>query len=201
MENCCVAACSCTVCNLWRHCQNNDKVLPAYWYKIFCDMWITEPITVCNIPYYNTTTFCVSGRLCQYNCLFWGTENPRFLRKIIGNIFTKSGHLVHVTYCSVTGPYFFNEAAMYLDMLQIYNLDELPLSTIRNSYFQRDTMPAHHTHGTQNYMDIVFWYCWIGHSTAPSWPSMSPDLSPCIICCWEWRKIRCIQLNLELSMA
>jgi hypothetical protein len=45
---------------------------------------------------------------------------------------------------------------LYLDMLQIYSLDELPLSRIGNGYFRQDTMPAHYTHGTQNYQDKVF---------------------------------------------
>jgi hypothetical protein len=166
---------------------------------IFSEMWNNESNTVYNIAYYNTTTFCFCGRLHQYNCLIWGTENPRFLWKITAKIFTKSGCLVQATYHSATGPYFYEAAItreMYLDMLQIYSLDELPLSTIRNSYFHQDT-----THTVHKTTWTVFWHHWTGHSVPPSWPSRSSELSSCIFHCWEWRKTRCTWLNLNLSMA
>ena len=62
-----------------------------------------------------------------------------------------------VTVGGVIGPYFFNEPTVnsvnYLDMLESYAMDEIPLNICRTGYFQQDGAPAHYANIVRHFLD------------------------------------------------
>ena len=75
--------------------------------------------------------------------------------------------------------FFFTEkmvtASMYLEMLQLYAVPQLPHGTI----YQQDGAPPHFVNIVRTFMDEQFPARWIGRgSSYITWTARSPDLTP-----------------------
>ena len=73
---------------------------------------------------------------------------------------------------------------VYLQMVQQYAIDELPLQIRLAGYSQQDGAPPHSVLSVRAYLDHTFPGRWIGRSGPLTWPPHSPDLTPCDI--WLW---------------
>jgi hypothetical protein len=84
----------------------------------------------------------------------------------------------------IIGPYFFEStvtAASYMRCLQtllIPYLENLPLSILRDIFFQQDGAPAHFATSVRTMLDQNLPNRWIGRRGPIEWPARSPDLTP-----------------------
>jgi hypothetical protein len=67
-------------------------------------------------------------------------------------------------------------------------LEEIPLSILRDGYFQQDGAPAHFALTVRRFFDDNFPNCWIGRGGPIAWPAYSPDLSPLDF--WLWGDVK-----------
>ena len=96
------------------------------------------------------------------------------------------------TAAGVIGPYFFDTPTatsdVYLQMVQQYAIDELPLLSRLARYFQQDGAPPHFALTVRAYLDHTFPSRWIGRSGPLPWSPHSPDLRPCGF--WLWGVVK-----------
>ena len=84
-------------------------------------------------------TFHTSEHVNRHNTIFWGTENPRVTR-VHERDCPKMNVWCAVIAAGVIGPYFFFDTPkvtsdFYLQMVQQYAIDELPLQIRLAGYF------------------------------------------------------------------
>jgi hypothetical protein len=84
----------------------------------------------------------------------------------------------------LTGPYIFPQlltGGIYDNFLQDelpVLLENLPLQTRRQMYYQHDGVLPHFSHVVRQYLNHKFPNRWIGCGGAQNWPQQSPDLNP-----------------------
>lgn len=67
-------------------------------------------------------------------------------------------------------------------------MENVPLATRQNMFFQQDGCPAHNAHIIRQYLNEQFNEKWIGtHSSIP-WPPRSPDLTCLDYFLWGYLK-------------
>ena len=136
-------------------------------------------------------TFHTSGHVNWRNTIFWGTENPRVIWEHERDS-PKVNVWCAVIAAGVIGPYFFDTPTVmsdvYLQMVQQYTTDELPLQIWLAGYFQQDGAPPHFALTVCAYLDHTFPGRWTGHSGPVPWPPHSPDLKPCDF--WLWGMVK-----------
>jgi len=97
-----------------------------------------------------------------------------------------------VTAAGIIGPYLFDTPTVmsdvYLQMVQRYAIDELPLQIRLAGYFQQDGAQPHFALTVHAYLNHTFPGRWIGHSGPLPWPLDSPDLTPCDF--WLWGMVK-----------
>lgn len=166
-----------------------DKIARVRAAEVFLEMTNIDP----NVVFFmsDEATFHVSGNVNKHNCVIWGTYNPHDRRE-----HTRSSPKVNV-WCGISkfgvlGPYFFNAQTVtgdsYLDMLQNFVVDNLPLRILTSGYFQQDGAPPHYSLAVRNYLDDTFGRRWIGRAGPLAWPARSPDLTPCDF--WLWGMVK-----------
>ncbi|GBN60593.1 hypothetical protein AVEN_226786-1 [Araneus ventricosus] len=69
-------------------------------------------------------------------------------------------------------------------------LDDLPLSDLRNIWFQHDGSSPHKVSSVQQYIRDTFQQQVIGYGGCVEWPPRSPDLNPLDFFMWEYIKQR-----------
>lgn len=79
-------------------------------------------------------------------------------------------------------------ANAYLQMLQEFAIDNIPLQIRRAGYFQQDGSLLHFAHTVCTCLDQNFPNHWIDYGGPLSWPPHSPDLTPYDF--WLWGKIK-----------
>jgi len=57
-------------------------------------------------------------------------------------------------------------------------LENAPLQTQQQMYYQHDGAPPHFSQVVRQYLNHKFPNQWIGHGGAQNWPPWSPDLNP-----------------------
>ncbi|GBM35209.1 hypothetical protein AVEN_175814-1 [Araneus ventricosus] len=69
-------------------------------------------------------------------------------------------------------------------------LEDLPLSDLRNVWFQHDGAPPHKVSSVQQYIRDTFQQQVIGYGGCVEWPPRSPDLNPLDFFLWGYIKQR-----------
>lgn len=64
-------------------------------------------------------------------------------------------------------------------------LDDLPLDTRRNMYYQQDGAPAHNSRIVQEFLEVTFGEKFIATHGPVEWPPRSPDLTPLDFFCGD----------------
>src|SRR5678815_5799280 len=57
-------------------------------------------------------------------------------------------------------------------------MDDIPLATTRDVWFQHDGAPEHFSHQVRAHLNRVYTDKWIGRGGHVAWPARSPDLTP-----------------------
>ena len=150
-----------------------------------------QPDIVNLMAFSDEATFHTSGHVKRHNTIFWGTENPCVIQKHECDS-PKVKVWCAVTAAGVNGPYFFDTPTVtsdvYLQMVQQYAIDELPLKIWLAGYFHEDGAPPHFALTVRAYLGHTFPGRWIGHSGPLPWPPHSPDLMPCDF--WLWGMVK-----------
>ena len=127
--------------------------------KILAEMMNIQPDIVNLMAFSDEATFHTSGYVNRHNTIFWGTENPHVIREHERDS-PKVNVWCAVTTAGVTGPYFFDTPTVtsdiYLQMVQQYAIDELPLQIPVAGYFQQDGTPPDFALTVHAYLDHTF---------------------------------------------
>ncbi|GBL73066.1 hypothetical protein AVEN_128224-1 [Araneus ventricosus] len=75
-----------------------------------------------------------------------------------------------------------------LHITRIYHRKDLPLSNLRNVWFQHDGAPPHKILSVQQYIRDTFQQQVIGYGSCVEWPPLSPDLNPLDFSLWGYNK-------------
>ncbi|GBO39843.1 hypothetical protein AVEN_170866-1 [Araneus ventricosus] len=75
--------------------------------------------------------------------------------------------------------------------------EDLPLSDLRNVWFQHDGTPPHKVSGVQEYIRDTFQQQVIGYGGCVEWPPRSPDLNPLNFFLWGSIQQRVYATNIE----
>jgi len=67
-------------------------------------------------------------------------------------------------------------------------LNDMPLATRRDFWFQQDEAPPHWAILVRNWLNINFHNRWIGRGGPVTWLPRSPDLTPCDFFLWGYLK-------------
>jgi len=67
-------------------------------------------------------------------------------------------------------------------------LENVPLQTQQQIYYQHDRAPPHFSRVVRQYLNQKFPNRWIGHGGAQNWPPRSPDLNPLDYHVWGYMK-------------
>ena len=149
--------------------------------QILAEMTNIQPDIVNLMAFSDEAIFHTSGHVKRHNTIFWGTENPRVIREHECDS-PKVNVWCTVTAAGVIRPYCFDiptvTSDVYLQMVQQYAIDELPLQIGLAGYAL--TVRA--------YLDHTFPGRWIGRSGPLPWPPHSPDLTPCDF--WLWGMVK-----------
>ena len=130
--------------------------------------------------------FSLSGKVNKQNFRIWGTERPNEVYETLHN---SPSVLIWCTMSKteIIGPYFFeNEnvtGSSYKRMLRYFlfpRLRDYPETII----FQQDGALPHYSNEVRSYLDRKLPGRWMGRSGPISWPSRSPDLTPCDYFLW-----------------
>lgn len=128
--------------------------------------------------------FSREGMFNAHNSHYWADENPHavFVRGYQQKFFVNVWAGIVGDY--LLGPYILParlNAQNYLAFLQHQlpdYLDDLPLETLRNMWWQQDGCPAHWGRIVREHLDEQFPGRWIGRGGPVAWPPRSPDLTP-----------------------
>jgi len=159
--------------------------------QILAEMTNIQPDIVNLMAFSDEATFHTSGHVNRHNTIFWGMENPHVIREHKRDS-PKVNVWCAVTAAGVIGPYFFDTPTVtsdvYLQMVQQYTIDELPLQIRLAGYFQQNGAPPHFALTVCAYLDHTFPGRWIGRSRPLLWHPHSPDLTPCHF--WLWGMVK-----------
>jgi hypothetical protein len=134
-------------------------------------------------------TFHISGKVNKHNVRMWGSGNPHATVEHI-----RDSPEVNV-WCGLwrdllVGPVFFADATVpssnYLDMLE--KLQELQPAV----FFQQDGATSHWSLTVRASLNQHFPNRWIGCAGTISWPTRSPDITPCDFFPMGIRKRLCV---------
>jgi hypothetical protein len=94
----------------------------------------------------------------------------------------------------LSGPYIFPQhltGGIYANVLQDELpalLENVPLQTRRQKYYQHDGAPPHFSQVVRQYLNHKFRNRWIGRGGAQNWPPRSPDLNQLYYQVWGYMK-------------
>ncbi|EZA56990.1 hypothetical protein X777_03174 [Ooceraea biroi] len=115
---------------------------------------------------------------------YWSVENPRWLRQVERQRPWSLNVWCGVLHNRIIGPFFIDgtlNGQKYADFLsqQLPNLlEEVPLETRLQMWYQHGGCPAHNARVARTVLHEMFPERWIGRGGYISWPARSPDLNP-----------------------
>lgn len=154
----------------------------------FCN-WLSN---MCNenhqflshILWTDEATFTNAGGVNLHNMHYWSAENPHWMRETDFQNRWSVNVWCGIVGNKIIGPFIFDgrlNGATYLEFLRNQLpilLEDVPLETRRNLWFQQDGCPAHYSREVQEFLNLQFPYRWIGRGSLFPWPARSPDLTP-----------------------
>jgi Transposase. len=155
------------------------------WYLNHLHEWGSDQII-----WTDEAMFTKCGIINLHNSHVWSSENPH------ATIVTHFQHEIRVNVWlglrrgQLYGPVILpnrlnsNEFVNLLDNDLIDILEEMPIATRQNIYFQMDGCPAHNGRIVQNWMNDRFGEKWIGRYGPVRWPARSPDITPLDFYVW-----------------
>ena len=157
--------------------------------------WInSNPRVIRNVLFTDEANFTRDGVNNTRNSHLWGRDNPH------GTIESNYQHRFSVSvWCGVIGdqligPYIFPQrltGAIYANFLRDELpalLENVPLQTRLQMYYQHDGAPPHFSQVVRQYLDHKFPNRWIGRGGTQNWPPRSPDLNPLDYHVWGYMK-------------
>ena len=148
---------------------------------------------ILNILFTNKAHFARDGVNKTRNSHLWDRDNPH------GTVGSNFQHLFAINvWCGVIGPYIFPQCLtgdIYASFLQDELpalLENVPLQTRRQMYYQHDGVPPHFSQVARQYLNHKFPERWIGHGGAQTWPPRSLDLNLLDYHVWGYMKKWCM---------
>lgn len=133
--------------------------------------------------------FSEEGVFNRQNLHHWSDQNPHVIRKT--NVQRKFSFNVFCMILDNMICYHIYDGNLnsvkYLEILQVVVgdfLDNLPLATLRNCWYQLDGAPAHCSNQVLHTLNTIFEDRWIGRFGPWKWPARSPDLTPLDFYLW-----------------
>ena len=99
----------------------------------------------------------------------------------------------------VIGPHFIEgnlNGNIYLNFLEEYLpllLEDVPIETRQNMWYQHDGAPPHWSTNVREYLNQTFGNHWIGRFGPENWPPRSPDLTVLDYFVWGYVKSLCYE--------
>lgn len=156
--------------------------------RVFCDWMLSQADNddqfTQKVMWTDEATFTRRGILNQRNNHIWSYENPRAVREHSFQHEFQCNVWLGVLDNTIVGPYFLPHrlnADMFTEFLENGFqdlLEDVPLNTRMNSWFQLDGCPAHFGRGPREWLNINYPRRWIGRGGPAAWPARSPDLTP-----------------------
>ncbi|XP_011864210.1 PREDICTED: uncharacterized protein LOC105560037 [Vollenhovia emeryi] len=125
---------------------------------------------------------------------YWSVENPHWLRQVEHqrpwNVWCG------ILGTQVIGPYFIEgnlNGQMYSDFLDNVLpilMEDVPLQTRMDMWFQHNGCPAHYSRISQEVLNRNYPGRWIGRGGPQNWPARSPDLTSADFFLWGKLKER-----------
>lgn len=143
-----------------------------------------DPTLASRIIWSDETTFYRDGTVNRHNEHYWSQENPHLVRVGQYQNRFKVNVWCGILGTSIVGPYFLDDiltGESYHEFLReslSAFLDELPLATARDLWYQQDGAPAHFSTIARTWLNTEFRGRWIGRAGPVLWPPRSPDLTP-----------------------
>lgn len=136
-----------------------------------------------NIIWTDESTFTRVGIYNQHNMHLWRHENPHACRMDSFQHRFSVNVWAGVLGTRVLGPVFLPRLTgdTYLQFLQEVLpqlLADVPLSLLRDVFYQHDGAPAHFTWNVRRHLDAEYGPRWIGRGGPVQWPPRSADLTP-----------------------
>lgn len=151
-----------------------------------------------NFPYHilwtDEATFTSNGVVSSQNCRWWAQENPNFIIECRDQYSFKTNVWCGMLNNQIIGPYFFRGNLNSDIFLQFLNteilevLDNMPLRTRRNLWYQCDGAPIHNSRAVRERLSAIFRGKVIGNNMEQNWPPRSPDLTPLDFFLWGYLK-------------
>jgi len=160
--------------------QDFDKRLDyCHW---LLNMVAEDPRLLSKILWTDEATFKSDGQVNLHNMHYWARNNPRWMREV-----QHQGRWSINVWCGILGgiiigPFIFDQpltGEIYLNFLTNHLpvlLENVPLETRRNMFFQHDGCPAHFSVMVRQFLDRTFPNRWIGRGSLFPWP-------PRLVCC------------------
>jgi len=135
-------------------------------------------------------TFHNDGNVNRHNLHYWATENPHWVLQAHSQVKWSVNVWAGILGDHIIGPYFIDgkvDGNFYRNFLRnklVNLLDEVPLESRVNMWFQQDGHPAHTAKETRLLLNEKFGRRWIGLHGPHEWPPRSPDLTPLDFYLW-----------------
>lgn len=128
-------------------------------------------------------TFSNIGKVNRHNMHYWSRNNPHWMEQIDHQHRWSVNVWCGIIDGQIIGPFVFNDhlnGNRYLEFLENdlpELLENVPLQTRIDMWFQHDGCPAHFARNVRELLDNRFPNRWIGRGSLFSWPPRSPDLT------------------------
>ncbi|XP_011874347.1 PREDICTED: uncharacterized protein LOC105565619, partial [Vollenhovia emeryi] len=135
-------------------------------------------------------TFSNNSTVNRHNLHYWAIENPHWMRQANSQVRWSVNVWAGILGDHIIGPYFIDgkvNGEGYRKFLRdklVDLLDEVPLESRVNMWFQQDGHPAHTAKAKINLLNEKFGSHWIGLRGSHEWPPRSPDLTPLDFFLW-----------------
>ena len=163
----------------------------SFWYEGEKEENINFPF---QILWTDEATFTSNGIVSSQNSRWWAQENPNFIIECRDQYSFKTNVWCGVLNDQVVGPYFFRENLNSEGYLRFLNtkimefLDNIPLETRHNLWYQCDGAPIHNARPVKERLLELFRGKVIGRNMEKYWPPRSPDLTPLDFFLWGYLK-------------
>lgn len=149
-----------------------------------------EPDFLRFICWTDESKFTNNGIINKQNNRYWADHNPYWTTDTNHQTVWGTNVWCGLLDGRLLGPYFYDgtlTGRRYLkfltDVLPIY-MDDIPLESRTNLFFQQDGAPAHNAIVVREYLQNKFGNRWMGTYGAVAWPPRSPDLTPLDFFLW-----------------